>query len=255
MPTATAFTALGAGNGFPTCMDNDKVDVSGTSYPRWITLSGWSNSNTPSSDSEKKASIAESREHAMKLFWLINGVDVRIISGYTSGIGATYTDLSIDLEGGDYENAIAGEIPYSSGDPVVDMDKEPRSRVCYDFWWMRQEDGVSGGFTGEYLTLQARIYKMYDGSTDDESNFIGFGASVVSMLSAGMLFDLEVTFRGSGTTSRVVTFAGMKFYAQWSTADISEDPEVMSDTGGTLVLRDSEGTLLARVNPIDFFTF
>lgn len=256
MATGQSFTALGAGNGFPTCMDSNKVDISSsTNFPKWTTLSGWSDSNTPSSASAKEESIMESRKHAMKLFWLINGVDVRIISGSTASGGTTYTDLSIDLEGGDYEAASAFEIPYESGDSVVDMDAEPRSRACYDYWFIRQEDGVTSSFTGEVLTLEAKIYKMYNGSTDDESNFIGFGASVINMLSAGMLFDLEVTFRGYGSSSKAVTFAGMKFYAEWTTAMSRADPDVMTDTGGTLELRESEGTLLARVDPIDFFTF
>ena len=62
MPTATPFTALGAGNGFPYCPA--RVDVDTFAY--WTTFSGF---NKNSTGSPSASEIESSRRIAMKLYW------------------------------------------------------------------------------------------------------------------------------------------------------------------------------------------
>ena len=62
MPTATPFTALGSGNGFPFCMDRAHVD----GYDYWTTLSGFKKTNT---GNPTQAQIGESLQIASRLWW------------------------------------------------------------------------------------------------------------------------------------------------------------------------------------------
>lgn len=66
MPTATKFTALGKGNGFPFCPQ--RVDVDGLYFQ---TLGGVTQFNVGGLGAiEKEAKIEDSRLAAMKLFWM-----------------------------------------------------------------------------------------------------------------------------------------------------------------------------------------
>jgi len=69
MPTETPFKALGLKNGFPNYISQDVTD-----YDSWTTLSGWSKTNQPSTQSAQLASIEESRRLAMLLFWNLSEV-------------------------------------------------------------------------------------------------------------------------------------------------------------------------------------
>tara|TARA_R110002074_G_scaffold398030_1_gene589268 strand:+ start:95 stop:859 length:765 start_codon:yes stop_codon:yes gene_type:complete len=114
MPTATKFMALGAGNGFTSCLA--KVDISdainaagvptGVPYDYWTTLSGWSAVNEPA---DKAASIAESLRLAMKLWWNLNSVSVDTFhngdnrptapkSISSVAVGNTFNDLTATIE-------------------------------------------------------------------------------------------------------------------------------------------------------------
>jgi len=83
MPTATSFTALGRGNGFPFCLET--VDVldrgDGNPYDHWVTLGGFKKT---SGGSPTQSQINLSLQNAMKLFWnvyKINGL-ARLSSRY-----------------------------------------------------------------------------------------------------------------------------------------------------------------------------
>lgn len=76
MPVATPFNALGAGNGFPFCLET--IDVldrgDGNEYDYWVTLGGFKKTDT---GSPTQSQIDTSLENAMKLFWnahQINGL-------------------------------------------------------------------------------------------------------------------------------------------------------------------------------------
>jgi len=69
MPTTTEFTALGAGNGFPSCIG--KVDIGNLSSGiMWTTLSGVNADNyTSFGEAALAEKVSESLELAMKLYW------------------------------------------------------------------------------------------------------------------------------------------------------------------------------------------
>lgn len=76
MPTATEFSALGAGNGFPFCLETvnvlDRGD--GNPYDHWVTLGGFKKTDT---GSPAQSQINLSLQNAMALFWnayQINGL-------------------------------------------------------------------------------------------------------------------------------------------------------------------------------------
>lgn len=159
MPTADSFTALGKGNGFPFCLD--KIDVS--EYDYWVTLGGFKKTD---SGSPSQAQIDLSLRNAMKLWWNTAGLDVTISASLDSGIPGSISSEIID--------------------PVFEIIGEPKTRVCEhdideSFF---DEDELEFGSSGviartrveaSYLVGESYFVRMYNGSTDDEVNFVGLG--------------------------------------------------------------------------------
>jgi hypothetical protein len=180
MPTATSFTALGAGNGFPFCVP--KNDVSG--YDNWITLGGTAKGSAPT-DSE----IALSLTNAMELWW-----------NYYSATGSFSASFSVSSNN---QNA-SGSVTHTNKEVIIKRDGEadalePVNRSCkgtHPSYTLRRdslstqfsdEDSISNYFAGGSIvagnTFQF-IRKMYNGPTSDESNFVGYGASRLCISSA-----------------------------------------------------------------------
>ena len=167
MPVATPFTSFGSISdtdpnavlftGFPFLLE--KVDVSdrgdGQPYDYWTTLGGYNKDDAAAFI--EPTGIAESLEKAMKLFWNYNGhsVDVDLRGIQT---------LTIDIEQDAFDGGSA-TAPF-----------EPKDRVCRSAWnaWVEFDDG--GGF---FADTEVAIYlrRMYNGSTDDEDNFVGYGVA------------------------------------------------------------------------------
>jgi hypothetical protein len=138
MPDASKFTTLGF---FPFCLS--KVNVS--SYDYWQTLGGTRKGSSPS-ESQLAAEINLSLKNAMKLFW-----NTSELTGEASAIGG---GVSVILT--------------SSGEVTT----EPEDRECwqsYPLQWDFDNDAVMG--------MRMKPYRMYDGATSDESNFVGYGVS------------------------------------------------------------------------------
>lgn len=151
MPVAQKFMSRGVGNGFPLCPT--KIDVSVFDF--WTSLSGWSKVDEPASDALKAESIAKSLKFAMKLFWNYNGHTVDFDLGSIL--------LTIDIEQGDFDGG------------TVTAPFEPKDRVCNSNGWrVFREVGVSITTDLEVDILPRR---MYNGSTDDEDNFVGYGVA------------------------------------------------------------------------------
>jgi len=152
MPTATKFEAEDVGNGFPFCLP--KVDVSdrgdGDPYDYWITLGGFKKGDAGSPTAQQ---ISDSLANAMKLFWNYNGhtVDFAIEGGST-------TTITADIEQGDF----------TSGSMTAPF--EPKDRVCEEDGWNFRK-----GTAFENIEMDLYPIRLYDGSTDDEDNFIGYG--------------------------------------------------------------------------------
>ena len=150
MPTATSFTALGKGNGFPFCVTN-KINVSFASYD-WITLGGTRKGNNPT-----KAEIQTSFVNAVKIFWNTNELLCSVESSKTS------TPLP--------------SIIYRKGflNPTTNPE-EPKDRVCerdnglyINVYAVGPANGTKSG------VIDLRIARMYNGDVNDEDNFLGYG--------------------------------------------------------------------------------
>jgi len=192
MPTATPFTALGAGNGFPACLT--KVNVAdrgdGSPYDYWTTLSGWSKVSTPADDAAKATSISESLQLAMKLFWNFNGLSMED-SGTTPN-GHSYSDTwSVDMEAGVGEFEVMYFIKIGLPYSVSNENKTPRERVCYKIFGAYQEYGFA------FFTVN--IVRMYNGVTTDESNFVGYGVSEIFIQSLSQQLNLTCYINDTGS--------------------------------------------------------
>ena len=149
MPETDKFMSDGVGNGFPYCAE--KVDVSGYDY--WTTLGGY---NKDDADALiEPTGIAESLEKAMKLYWNYNGHSVEFAD-------LSPETLTIDIEQGVFENG-------SDAAPF-----EPRDRICKTSGWdFDQTNYPEGG--DETIWADISPIRMYNGSTDNEDNFVGYG--------------------------------------------------------------------------------
>tara|TARA_R110000803_G_C11898509_1_gene311815 strand:+ start:36 stop:896 length:861 start_codon:yes stop_codon:yes gene_type:complete len=190
MPTATSFAALGKGNGFPFCAS--KIDVSG--YDNWITLGGTAKGNDPT-DGEKTTSL----ENAMKLWW-----------NYYSATGSFSASFSTPDE--------SGSVTHTGKEVIIKRDGEggalePVNRSCKgtDPSPFRN-DQLSSGFSDEDIVADNGaagsigagsfqfIRRMYNGTTSDESNFVGYGVSRLCISSVRAF-----TIGGSSSVSVEIT--------------------------------------------------
>ena len=155
MPTATTFQAKGRRNGFPSCLG--KVDVS--VYDHWVTLGGTEKGNT-ATESEKSLSLV----NAMKLYWNLYSA--------TASFTATWStvNLSFDKSLANHQYVIT---------------PEPRRRLCEGITQPAQSStgmteaeydqtgGVGCGTSGSFKIFNP--VRMYNGSTSNTSNFVGYG--------------------------------------------------------------------------------
>tara|TARA_R110001632_G_C11304560_1_gene414074 strand:+ start:621 stop:1388 length:768 start_codon:yes stop_codon:yes gene_type:complete len=255
MPTATKFTALGAGNGFPSCLP--KIDVS--LEDKWTTLGGWSKINTPVDNAAKAESIASSLTQAMKLFWSINGFDGSYHQDYQ-----TFTKdvtLTLDMYNGDYEfiDWYKTAVVYDS-----DVNKEPWERVCYKRFsaanWSPSSDYT------EQIALNVTIVRMYDGVATNEDNFVGYGSSGALDIWTDTVEGLELYAwydEPFGITEYVV-FSGAHYVANLEAEQPDGFPDanysIAVDGGGNLVGSYTEGApvtyeLEITIEPFDFYTY
>ena len=257
MPTATEFTALGKGNGFPFCPD--KIDVS-LDY-KWVTLGGTQKGNAPT-DAEKNASLI----NAMKLFWNAHEL---LGSASSTNVSNPLPDIIFTEE--------------SSTDP-----EEPRNRVCPrqsgSFYTNSYTERV--GSSSIFGTIAIPIARMYDGSTDDEANFVGYGMSLPCRIGAdtavaGLLGSAEVevevqsfiplTPPSSTSTDdyddAYVTFAGLPVLASAEAHASGNTSVSVSANASSLTASASftevygtppntnSGTSTASLTNIDFYTY
>ena len=187
MPTADSFTALGKGNGFPFCLPavnvNDSPD--GTPYEYWITLGG----TKKGGDSPTQAEIDLSLANAMKLFWNYNG-HTFTRTNIRNDILRSYIDLTLDVDEDEYRTPSQGSFTKPFPFPA-----EPRSRVCASDGWTNSDDTPLfyysvGNQTGQMqLRTTMSVVKLYEGSTGDENNFLGYG---IQSQIAGLFFEDQI---------------------------------------------------------------
>tara|TARA_R110000764_G_scaffold239598_1_gene339394 strand:+ start:1571 stop:2251 length:681 start_codon:yes stop_codon:yes gene_type:complete len=139
MPTATEFTALGAGNGFPSCLD--KIDVTDFNYVRPMTL-----------------------EQVSKVFWNLYSVTMTATVSDGEGYTASVSDPNVDT-------FLLNDVDENPSHVVGDS--EPIKRVCglLVSGYIQKESG-DGGYWAARVSFQPYYaYKIYRGPTDDEGNF------------------------------------------------------------------------------------
>lgn len=163
MPDAIPFQTLGAGNGFPSCVQKINVldnvgDGSGSEYDYWTTFGGY---NKDSADDVTQEQIHDSLTAAMKLYWNLN--KVTLATGY---VGLDTLDEVIvsgwDATGFDPEP-----------DPI-----EPKDRACGG---VLTRGGDTAPNLGDVdLRLDTGFSRMYKGDTTNENNFIGYGGAFIS---------------------------------------------------------------------------
>tara|TARA_R110000803_G_C11979749_1_gene320610 strand:+ start:2055 stop:2774 length:720 start_codon:yes stop_codon:yes gene_type:complete len=136
MPTATPFTALGEGNGFPFCPARVDVDT----FDYWTTFSGF-NKNSTGSPSEQD--IFDSLTLGMKLFWNL------------------------------HEMSATAEVSFPTGNDIADViltapqntnPLKPSERICGNILTSSKASGSNR------LTIYIRIGRMYL-----NGEFIGYG--------------------------------------------------------------------------------
>jgi hypothetical protein len=157
MPTADSFIALGAGNGFPFCptkVDVTEVDSGGNDVREmWSTIDGY---NKDTTNARTAAGIAESRRLARLYVW-----NLYEIIGLASASSTSITSANSEDHGPN-----GGSFP-------------PKDRVCLGNKGIENEDDFynNDGFQIAKLLIDSHlsITAMYEGSTSNESNFIGYG--------------------------------------------------------------------------------
>ena len=187
MPTATTFQAKGRRNGFPSCPA--KVDVS--EFSHWITLGGVDRDTGGATDEK----INESLKNAMQIWW-----NLYSSKGSFSASAISSVDGTNSVSATDHEVILKRFIgnPFIP-DPVIEEDPlVPFRRACFgtvrsglgpfslfSLFKERDDSSNNGQATGIINCGNASlIARMYNGSTDDEDNFVGYGVSGVTSVQA-----------------------------------------------------------------------
>jgi hypothetical protein len=175
MPTAYPFSTLGKLNGLPGCVP--KVDVSGFDY--WTTASGYNKDDFDASTAVTQEQIDQSLHKIGRLFWNLYRVTCR--TGYLSNPSSILTEV------------IVGEWDITELDfDLVSVPIEPKDRGCGG---PLSDSGSSVPNLGYIdLRLDTGFSRFYNGDTDDEANFIGYGGAFIDTASS---FDPNGTIRSA----------------------------------------------------------
>lgn len=259
MPTATKFMADGVGNGFPFCPP--KVDVSG--FGKWTNLGGYNKDDADSRDPTAEE-ISLSRKNAMNLFWGANGFSGSYTGDYDETVIAEPT---LDLFTGDYD--------YSEwiifGNPTDDdVNREPMERVCYLFFLAgKWHDGFPGSNEdSNEIRMKVEIYRMYDGVTTNEDNFVGYGWDQL-FIAADEFGDRTMLVQSAAGSPpgdegdlEYVFFSGayhvVRLYDGLLPPDIEGVDYSISVVGDSIVGTIEDGETFVSemtINPIDFYTY
>ena len=227
MPTATSFTALGKGNGFPFCPG--KVDVSG--FDHWVTLAGYSKTNAAAGSSVTETQIKTSLERCMKLFWNLHSA--------TASFTSTWAVDSLNFDKGlpNHEYIIT---PEPKGRICVGITQPTSSNTGMTEAQLNETGGVGCGTGG---TFRINPKRMYNGSITDTSNFVGYGFS--------SLFDgTSSSGQQDGLNDIVASLKISSYLDGQSTSGTSEDPP----GSGNFEFFDKTASILTKDN-IPFRSF
>ena len=168
MPTATPFTALGRGNGFPFCLT--KVDVS--TFPsnyKWTTLSGVNADNyTTFSDSALAEKVNSSLVMAMNIYY--NLYKTSGLSASTSGYVSFYNSRFQPSEGIKYtwNTGVSG----MTNDDAASV-KEPFERSCEYNRDLEKTEANVATYVHDGDTFQLGQVSIYDTSSRIQALYNG----------------------------------------------------------------------------------
>ena len=191
MPTATPFTALGRGNGFPACVPRLDID----DYAYWTTLGGF---NKNSGGTPTEFQIAKSEENAMKLFWNLYGFTGRAQAvSFAFPEETIVTNLTVEDEDDPDLDQTFDIVPSNIKQPyqrvcLKDKDKNEIIRLGY----AKAYEPVPGGRL-VLLFASNFFYRLY---VNDE--YVGMGFFVLSAF---------VRYTGFGSSESVVRLGSMVF--------------------------------------------
>tara|TARA_B100000989_G_C19491332_1_gene449955 strand:- start:52 stop:894 length:843 start_codon:yes stop_codon:yes gene_type:complete len=172
MPTTRSFHAKGRRNAFPYCLI--KSDIS--SFSHWVTLGGYQKTAADAGTSVTQDQINLSFANGMKLFWNTYrfNIDIEVV-GTNSGSTETYTKsffktgfiLTLDTSTGLYDDSEPFERVCAFADAP------PGNPLFLGSTITNRED--VGNFFVNRAQYDISIHQYYNGSTSNESNFIGYG--------------------------------------------------------------------------------
>jgi len=185
MPTATPFTALGVGDGFPSCLV--KYDISDlANHPRGY------------------YSVL-SLEQAMELYWNMSGITAYAEANFNPG--SIYNALSSSDE---MEHEVNGQFFTST----------PEKRICnLEHQVEKNTSTMAFGYVGNVgVTACSRttedglrnIARLYLGDTSNEENFIGYGVGnfAYAYVDVTNIVNVEVRLNSYGYDYDPVIFIG-----------------------------------------------
>ena len=270
MPTATSFTALGRGNGFPFCVTR-KIDIS--AREKWTTLGGTQKGSDPT-DAEIQLSFV----NAVKIFWNTNELLGSVASSKTS---TPLPQIIYRKEGSGFIN------------PTTDPE-EPKDRVCerdnYSDYRNLYTAGPNNGTKSGFIGLG--VMRMYDGDNSNEDNFVGYGledgfnvqslasdeagpnpgdpttsgnANVVTIVSSGVFdpssghtpgtFDSDTAYKTfNGFPMAVSVFATATATKAGSSTSFSADASTASGSA-SYSNSDISGSVSASITGLDLYTY
>lgn len=249
MPTATEFIALGAGNGFASCLTS--INITDKGFDKWTTLGG----------NSKGGSVTESGKglaQAMQFYWNLEGFR---FSASASASRAAQPNANPPRPA---RSASASIGPNYSSDADSSIKIIPIDRVCggslkdisvrdYDY-----DNGVAAscsfGFSSWNSTNE--IYRYYNGVTRNEDNFVGYG---LALDNTGFGQDSRISIQASASPRQYAA----AFLRSGSSHTEDDYVSVSSNIGldfhfvGNTSDSDSGGNSQAQVSfdSLDFYTY
>ena len=173
MSIATSFSTKGLRNGFPFCLT--KRDVSNLNF--WITLSGYKKTDADASIDVTESQIHTSLVNAMRLWWNSNSINASASAqrSFEYLDASNYPNSDTESDATSVSSGSYGVVqPDQSTGPAI----EPVERACgvsNGFIQADDSDGSPSDPTNCNFLSIIEIVRMYNGSTSNENNFIGYG--------------------------------------------------------------------------------
>lgn len=255
MLEATPFQMLGW---FPFCLEkvnvNSNPDDNGNPFGEWITLGGYAKGDIGGVSSGQ---ITLSLQNAMKLYW----------NRYS--VSGSYEFDTVGGQSPGYPGLVS--ITANTANDLSEGGEQPVDRLCQGGAYISKITSQPGGTS--YLDsaiTDFTIIQMYDGSTSDESKFIGYGVNgygfwpgafghwVEYLTFYEAIVTLNSLYSGSGSSYiddyANVVLSGIHFVCHAFARDITGSS--VDAANRTAVVGQGESNYLkSTLDSIEFYTF